>query len=151
MTPHRAHILNTVHVSQSRHLHMWHLWHLWHMNCGSFDMCPVVFKQGSAAYHNCAFLGTCPETSAPPVALPDMTADKTQYALCTHPGSPFQESGVSPAGTLPLHTRGETCGDCCIPSMTSSVPAAPQRQESSHIKLQHLFNHLTLIWHQTVF
>lgn len=53
------------------------------------DMCPVFFKQESAAHYKCAFLGTCPEPPAIPVALPDMIANKSHYAPC-NPGSPFK-------------------------------------------------------------
>lgn len=68
------------------------LWHLWYVSCGLQTRVSSLPQ-----LCNYAFLGTCPETSAPPIAaLPDVTVDKTQYALCTHSSSPFksQESAL---------------------------------------------------------
>lgn len=70
------------------------------VNCSIWDMCSVVFKQGSAA-----FLGTCPEPPASPVAPPEITVDKNQYTWHTQPGSPFKSQEPS-CINLSLYTPG---------------------------------------------
>lgn len=84
-------------------------------------------------------LGTCPEPPAAPVALPDMIANKSQYAL-NNPGFPFKSQEASLHKHHPFTHWKETFGDLGIMGMMSRTPAVPTGQESSQVGPQHLLN-----------
>lgn len=80
------------------------------VNHGTWDMCPVVFKQESAANHNRTFLETCPEPLATWVALPGMIAAKSQHASHPHSGSLLRVRSLPHINIAPWHTRREPLG-----------------------------------------